>query len=291
MTARQPPADISPLTFAVALVLLVAAFGGLWYVTRPIDLPNTIAATSNDEQIRPDPKLFLPIVKNSIGMTLAHVPSGEFVMGDGLDVNAHRHRIRMLLSFFIGTHEVTQAQYKVVTGRNPSEFVGSDNAPVESVTWEDARSFCAQLTALPAEQAAGRVYRLPTEAEWEYACRAGSTGLFWFGDFRPNMMNTLLGGLSRPSTVGLYPPNPWGLYDMHGNVWEWCADWYEIDYYQRSPREDPLGPPMGIDRVTRGGSWKDRPELARSAYRSDAFAPDYRGSQVGFRVACDVKQR
>jgi formylglycine-generating enzyme required for sulfatase activity len=291
MTDRQPAEDVSRPTFVVAMVLIVAAFGGVWYLTRPVDLPTANAAKTDDEQIRPDRKNFLPTVKNSIGMTLAHVPPGEFVMGDGIDVNARRHRVRIVLPYFLGTHEVTQAQYKLVTGHTPSEFAGPDNAPVESVTWEDAKSFCAQLTARPAEQAAARVYRLPTEAEWEYACRAGTTGLFWFGDqYRPNMVNARLGGLSRPSTVGLYPPNPWGFYDMHGNVWEWCADWYAIDYYHQSPREDPQGPVSGTDRVTRGGSWKDRPEVARSGYRNDAFRPDYRGPQVGFRVACDVKR-
>jgi len=290
MTARQPPADVSRLTLAVALVLLAAAFAGIWYLTLPIDLPTATAAKSEEEQVRPDRKTFLPTVKNSIGMTLAHVPSGEFVMGDGLAVNAPRHRVRLLLSYFIGTHEVTQAQFKLVTGRTPSEFVGPDNAPVDSVTWEDAQFFCAQLNARPAEQGAGRAYRLPTEAEWEYACRAGTTGLFWFGDYRPNMVNTTVGGLSRPATVGLYPPNSWGLYEMHGNVWEWCADWYGVDYYQQSPRDDPMGPATGTVRVTRGGSWKDRPDVARSGFRNDAFPPDYRGSQVGFRVACDVKR-
>src|SRR5262245_11542562 len=109
MTAHQPAKDVSRLTFAVGLVLLAAAFAGIWYLTRPIDLPTSaVVPTSADEQIRPDRKGFLPTVKNSIGMTLAHVPPGEFVMGDGLDVNARRHRVRILLGYLLGTHEVTQ---------------------------------------------------------------------------------------------------------------------------------------------------------------------------------------
>src|SRR5207247_828477 len=205
----------------------------LGYLNRPPDWPT---AANAEEQIYPDRSRFLPTVKNSIGMMLAHVEPGEFVMGDPHAANARPHRVRITTAYYIGTHEVTQAQYRLVTGRSPSEFPGPDNAPVDSVTWEDARALCQQLSDRPGEKAANRVYRLPTEAEWEYACRAGTTGYFWYGNqYRPMMANTHLGGLKRTATVGLYPPNPWGLFDMHGNVWEWCADWYAIDYYLQSP--------------------------------------------------------
>jgi len=288
MTDREPAEDVSWATFAVAMTLAVAALAGLWYLNRPPDAPSVSSA--DDLQIRPDRAGFLPTIQNSIGMTLARVPPGEFVMGDPVAANAIRHRIRITTGYHIGTHEVTQAQYRLVTGGMPSEFVGPDNAPVDSVTWEEARAFCQKLSERPAEQNAGRVYRLPSEAEWEYACRAGITGLFWFGNqYRPMMANTHFGGLKRTAAVGLYPPNPWGLYDMHGNVWEWCADWYAVDYYLRSPRDDPPGPQTGTIRVTRGGSWDDRADVARSGYRNDAFSPDHRGPNVGFRVACDVK--
>jgi formylglycine-generating enzyme required for sulfatase activity len=288
MTDREPAKDASWTAFAVAMTLAVAALGGFLYLNRPPD-PPTVSPT-DDPQIRPDRAGFLPTIRNSIGMTLARVPPGEFVMGDPAAADARPHRVRITAAYDIGTHEVTQAQFRLVTGLNPSEFDGPDNAPVESVTWEDAREFCQKLSERPAEQTTRRVYRLPTEAEWEYACRAGTTGLFWWGNqYRLMMANTLVGGLGRTASGGLFPPNPWGIYDMHGNVWEWCADWYGVDYYLLSPRDAPPGPETGTIRVTRGGSWDDRPELARSGYRNDAFSPNYRGPKVGFRVVCDVK--
>ncbi|HTK77544.1 MAG TPA: formylglycine-generating enzyme family protein [Gemmataceae bacterium] len=288
MTDREPAKDVSWATFTIAMTLAAAALVGFCYLNRPPDQPT--AGPADEQQIYPDRSGFLPTIRNSIGMTLARVPHGEFVMGDPVAANARPHRVRITNSYHIGTHEVTQAQYKLVTGRMQSEFAGPDGAPVDSVTWEDAREFCQKLSERPAEQTARRIYRLPTEAEWEYACRAGTTSLFWFGNqYKPMMANTHFGGIRRTATVGLYPPNPWGLYDMHGNVWEWCADWYGVDYYVQSPRDDPAGPETGTVRVTRGGSWDDRPELARSGYRNDAFSPDYRGPKVGFRVVCDVK--
>ena len=156
-------------------------------------------------------------------------------------------------------YEVTQEQYERVMGKNPSRFKGPQ-LPVERVSWKAAVSFCTKLSAFPEEQAAGRTYRLPTEAEWEYACRAGSTTDFCFGDAEWGLDDYAWyedNSDHRTHPVGQKRPNAWGLYDMHGNVWEWCADWHDEAYYEASPVDDPQGPATGVDRVGRGGSWSE----------------------------------
>jgi formylglycine-generating enzyme required for sulfatase activity len=184
----------------------------------------------------------------------------------------------------MGVHEVTQAQYEQVMGVNPSEFKGANN-PVETVTWDDAVEFCRRLSALPAEKAAGNVYRLPTEAEWEYACRAGTTTMYSFGDDESDLCDY---GWSRENSdgkthpVGSKLPNAWGLYDMHGNVWEWCQDW--LGDYPRGSVTDPSGATSGSSRVYRGGSWDYTAEICRSAYRN-GNVPSYRYFNFGFRVS------
>jgi formylglycine-generating enzyme required for sulfatase activity len=230
---------------------------------------------------------------NSIGMKLTLVPPGEFLMGspnseqDRSDGEL-QHRVRMTKPFYLGVYEVTQWEYERVMGASPSHFKESGNsAPVEMVSWDEAQEFCRKLSALPAEQAAGWVYRLPTEAEWEYACRAGSTSRFCFGDSDDGLdAYAWFGNNSDSKThpVGLKKPNAWGLYDMHGNVWEWCADWYDSGYYVASPSSDPQGPSSGSDRVSRGGGWLYRPGDCRSSYR-DGFSPGIRSFDLGFRVA------
>jgi formylglycine-generating enzyme required for sulfatase activity len=208
-------------------------------------------------------------------------------MGDRLIADAPPHRVQISRPFLIGTHEVTQAEYKAVVGSNPSEFL-SDIRPVESVTWAEAVDFCAKLSARASERTAGRAYRLPTEAEWEFACRAGTNTPFGIGStLSAETANTRLSGLLSTTPAGTYMPNPWGLHDTHGNVWEWCADWYDVMYYINSPVAiDPPGPETGTKRVTRGGSWQTEPADCRSAFRNDAFAPDTRSPAVGFRVVC-----
>jgi formylglycine-generating enzyme required for sulfatase activity len=231
------------------------------------------------------------------------IKPGRFLMGsdaasgapyfDGQDENL-THTVTISYPFWIGQYEVTQADYQSVLGSNPSTFLGP-NRPVESVSWMDARAYCATLTAT--ETLAGRVphgfeYRIPTEAEWEYACRAGSTTEFnvgdelhcadaWFGwTFHPTLTLTWCGNSNVTADVGGYAPNAWGLFDMHGNVWEWCLDSFEN--YNAAPVTDPFAT-GGPNRVIRGGSWNSDSNACRSAIRAsnppgDAFLI------FGFRV-------
>ena len=235
------------------------------------------------------------IITNSVGMRLTLIPSGEFTMGSPdpeLERGADevRHRVTISRSFYLGVYEVTQSEYKSVIGTNPSAHKRPTN-PVEQVNWKDAVEFCRTLSELPAEKAAGNRYRLPTEAEWEYACRAGTTTAFSFGDDK-----TLLhqfgwfggnSGLTRLHPVGMKKPNPWGLYDMHGNVWEWCHDWYAA--YPTADVIDPAGPTSGDVRIDRGGSWHYLGRFCRSASRF-RFAPAQRTSVLGFRVLCEFNE-
>ena len=234
---------------------------------------------------------------NSIGIEFASIPAGKFLMGSPLtekerDPDEKQHEVTLTQGFRMGVHEVTQAQYEQVMGKNPSHFKGA-TLPVETVSYDDALAFCQKLSDLPAEKAAGRKYRLPTEAEWEYCCRAGTSTPFHFGNELNgtqancdgnNPYGTTKKGpyLEKTSPVGSYPANAWGLYDMHGNVWEWCQDWYG-DYPKQSVT-DPRGPEVGSICVLRGGGWSFVAAFCRSARRS-GFDPSDRISWRGFRLA------
>lgn len=217
-------------------------------------------------------------------LELVSLPGGEFIMGgDQWEYEKPRHRVRVS-PFAIGKYQVTQAQWKAVMGNNPSRFK-DDALPVEQVSWEEAKEFCQKVS-----RATGNEYRLPTEAEWEYAARAGSTGKYCFGDDE-----RLLGDYAwyeknsdqKTHSVGQKKPNAWGLYDMHGNVWEWCSDWFGEDYYKELEKEgvaiDPRGPSTGSYRVRRGGGWNDYAVNCRSAYRG-IWAPGNRYGNLGFRL-------
>ena len=232
-------------------------------------------------------------ITNSIGMKLVRIPADEFLMGspdsdqDAQFFEQPQHRVRITQPFYLGVTEVTQGQYRAVTGQSPSQFKGSDELPVENVSWEEAVAFCDKLNEREKGQLGGERYRLPTEAEWEYACRAGSTTRYSFGDdaaglgefawFRDNS-----GGKTHP--VGEKRPNAFNLYDMHGNVWEWCQDWYDDGYYRRSSAADPPGPTRAAFRVDRGGGWGSSPRLCQSANRG-RITPGDRSGRLGFRVA------
>ncbi|MDE0867344.1 MAG: formylglycine-generating enzyme family protein [Rubripirellula sp.] len=257
--------------------------------TAPVATSTPALATTNN----PTPvELPLPESANSIGMKFKLIPAGKFTMGEGDEEYAAyvpgpgrlRHEVTLTKPFKMGVHEVTQTQYEQVMGVNPSRFKFGAYYPVEKVSWDDALEFCRRLSDLPAEKAAGNVYRLPTEAEWEYACRAGTTTKYSFGDDEADLGD--YGWYSENSGRTTHPvggklPNAWGLYDMHGNAWEWCQDRWD---YPSGAVTDPTGPSSGSDRVYRGGSWYYTAGYCRSAhrYRHD---PWYRSSNIGFRVS------
>jgi formylglycine-generating enzyme required for sulfatase activity len=240
-----------------------------------------------------------PLITDSIGMQFVAIPAGTFTMGDANgDDDETPHQVTLTKSFHLGVYEVTQEQYERVMGTNPSKFEGPQN-PVEHVSWGNAVEFCRKLSELPAEKSAGHVYRLPTEAEWEYACRAGTTTKYSFGDSESELgdyawyssnstypkSDGFWSGLFKDSRthhpVGEKKPNAWGLYDMHGNVFEWCQDWH--GYYPSGSVTDPTGAASGSVRVCRGGSWVSFSVNCRSAYRY-WYSPDYRDYFLGFRV-------
>jgi uncharacterized protein (TIGR02996 family) len=247
----------------------------------------------------------VPEVVNSIGMRFVLVPPGTFWMGSPegeegrFPSEGPQHEVEISRPFYLGAYAVTQEQYQRVTGRNPGWFQaggeGTDKAkgldttdfPVENVSWDEASNFCEKLSRLPEEKKAGRRYWLPTEAEWEYSCRGGvaSSIPYHFGTgLLPQQANFRETGLGRPCPVGSYAPNAWGLYDMHGNVWEWCLDWSGKDDYASSPRVDPHGPSEGTYRVLRGGACGTHVRYCRSACRVRREPAD-RSSDLGFRVA------
>ena len=215
---------------------------------------------------------------------VVEIPAGSFVMGSESEPDERPpHRVAFARPFQMGKYEVTQAQWKAVMGGNPSQFVG-DELPVERVTWVEAQTFVERLSAMT-----GKTYRLPTEAEWEYACRAGGTGLWSYGDAeRALARHAWFDANARERThgVGGREPNAWGLYDMHGNVWEWCADWYSEGYYAVSPEASPGGPATGTHRALRGGSYGSIASGCRSANRF-FFSPDERYLASGLRVVLE----
>jgi len=235
-------------------------------------------------------------ITNSIGMKLVLIPKGTFMMGSpesekGRQKDETQHEVTISKDYYLGVTEVTQGQYESVMGTNPSFFQGdkirgsSSNHPVEYVSWKDAVEFCKKLSELPEEMTDGRVYRLPTEAEREYACRAGSKSAYSFGESSKSLGNyAWFNGNSNGQThpVGEKKANAWGLYDMHGNVWEWCSDWYGA--YPNGAVSDPVGPRKGSFRVLRGGCWIVEAPFCQSALRRCNF-PSGSGSYYGFRVA------
>jgi len=250
-------------------------------------------------------------------MKLIRIEGGEFLMGSTKDQidrllklfpdskqewfnhEQPQHAVKISQPFLLGMYPVTHGQYEAVMGNNPSDFKGSNDLPVENVSWIDAVTFCNKLSereGMPpcyringdtVGNVGGSGYRLPTEAEWEFACRARSASLFPWGD-APEMLGEHAwykdNSSGQTHSVGQKKPNAWGLHDMLGNVGEWCGDWYEATYYASSPGSDPPGPPSASDRVNRGGGWHNNPRYARSAYRF-GFEPGRRDIYLGFRLA------
>ena len=262
-------------------------------------------------------KLAVPVAfTNSIGMRFVLIPSGKFMMGSAdsakearakcVGITAApewaedehpRHKVRLTSAFYMSIHEVTGAQLKTVaaTGKKKKKRRSDGKgSPAHNVPWDEAVKFSEEIS-----KREGRTYRLPTEAEWEYACRAGTTTPFCFGEtISTNHANynwSVAYGSGQkvetktkrgPVPVGSSPPNAWGLYDMHGNVWEWCWDWY--GKYGEGAATDPKGPSNGTQRVVRGGCWLNSPGVCRSAKRN-SHSPTGPPDNTGFRVIVEVK--
>jgi formylglycine-generating enzyme required for sulfatase activity len=245
-------------------------------------------------------KYFTEDLGNGVTLEMVEIPGGTFIMGspeneaERCSDESPQHQVTVP-SFYMGKYELTQAQYQAITGTNPSNFKG-DNRPVERVSWNDAVAFCEKLS-----QKTGKKYRLPSEAEWEYACRAGTTTPFYFGEsITPDLVN-YYGNYTYASTpkrkyrqqttdVGTFPPNSFGLYDMHGNVWEWCQDDYQKNYINAPTDGSALTSPSVSHKTLRGGSWYINPGYCRSAYRGSlnlGYDLDY----IGFRVVCSGAAR
>ncbi|MFM7515466.1 MAG: formylglycine-generating enzyme family protein [Pirellula sp.] len=223
-----------------------------------------------------------------LALRFSWCPAGTFRMGSPEDsvthmLNEHPHDVTIARGFWLQQTEVTQTQYEAVMGVNPSHFRGADH-PVDSVTWDEAQEFCRRLTSLASETSSGNQYRLPTESEWEYACRAGTFGDFSFGDDQklfPDHGWGFENSGQATHPVGTKQPNPWSLSDLHGNVSEWCQDLYGD--YPRESVTDPTGPGSGDKRVLRGGCWFHVPKYCRSAHR-EAYPATTRYVGLGFRV-------
>ena len=258
----------------------------------PADLrmtgPGAKVETVSEPAIPEPAKNLMLTLGPGVTMELVLIRPGRFMMGSPdfeagrRSVEGPQHEVTISKPFYLGVTEVTQAQYEALMGTNPSLFKGATN-PVEMVSWNDAAEFGRRLS----EKTATAV-RLPTEAEWEYACRAGSSTRFCFGDSDGDLVEYAWyagnsGGKTNP--VGRKKPNAWGLHDMHGNVWEWCSDWYGL--YTSSAGADPQGAGPGSDRVLRGGSWYSNAAVCRAAIRNSDF-PDYLSSVIGFRVVAPV---
>jgi formylglycine-generating enzyme required for sulfatase activity len=251
------------------------------------------------------PKVELPKTRtfdlgNGVNLEMLLIPVGTFMMGSPESEaerrnNETQHQVTISKPYYLGIYPITQAQWQQVMGNNPSHFKGDKLLPVENVSWDDTQAFCLKLKEITQTS-----FCIPTEAQWEYACRAGTTTPFHFGSELNGSQANCNGNkpypkiegwfgiknkgpyLGKISPVGKYSANAWGLYDMHGNVWEWCTDWYGD--YPTGSVTDPIGPATGSDRVFRGGSWGSVAVRCRSANR-DWFVPSYRDFILGFRVA------
>ena len=244
------------------------------------------------QEVKPGKAEVIDLGKD-VKLEMVLIPAGKFLMGGKkipVDPFSNikvaqpeedefpQHEVTLTKPFYMGKYEVTQEQWFEIMGENPSREKGR-KLPVTNVSWNECHFFIRKLN----EKTNG-VYRLPTEAEWEFACRAGTSTAYSFGDkMTPKDANYADSGIGKPVEVGSYKPNAFGLYDMHGNVWEWCEDWYGD--YSAGSITDPKGPATGENRVLRGGAFSDVGSLARSSFRSNDFSPTNRFLDNGFRLA------
>jgi formylglycine-generating enzyme required for sulfatase activity len=267
----------------VACVLLAVLYGArLMLLPKEVPSPTDTPAQEVSSPKPSEPPRLTSTLTNSLGMKFVLIPAGELQMGsaNGFEDEKPVHTVRISQAFYLGKHEVTQAQWQAVMGSNPSQFAGDPQRPVERVSWDDVQAFVQKLNA----REGGAQYRLPTEAEWEYAARAGSQTAYSFGDDAAQLgqyawYDKNAGGTTHP--VGQLQPNAWGLYDMHGNVWEWVQDWYGA--YPAAAAVDPAGPAAGSYRVIRGGSWFYDAGGCRSAFRH-RVDPGCRDDFLGLRL-------
>ena len=251
----------------------------------------TAAEPKTDGKAKSPPKELNVDLGKGVKLELVLIPAGEFMMGSpdsDEDANADekpQHRVRITKPFYLGKYPVTQEQWEAVMGSNPSDVKGPKN-PVETVSWDDCQKFLGKLNAKLAA-GAGK-FQLPSEAQWEYACRAGSKTRYCFGDDQSKLgdyASYAANSGAKTHPVGEKKPNAWGLYDVHGNVWEWCQDRYDgVYYYAESPMDDPTGPTGGSYRVFRGGGWGDPARRCRSANRL-RVRPENRFNGLGLRVS------
>jgi serine/threonine protein kinase len=351
--AEPTPAPVAPSPASAPTIEVVQSPGAPSTTLAVSQTQKASSATQPVAQaIAPSPSTPAPIkldplVTNSIGEKLVLCSAGTFIMGDKGFPDAPPHPVKLTKPFYIGEYEVTQGELAKVLGAPPqvAEKISHDELPAAFTSWEQATLFCRRLSEMPAERAGGRTYRLPTEAEWEYACRAGSTTRYAFGDQlkkeqanfgkdasillrrmeerrggagagaggepparpgpgngqrqrppRPNEQQN--GPPDEPSAddrsqhpleiPGSYLPNAWGIYDMHGSVWEWCSDFYEFDAYKHEEATDPAGPKTGRTHVARGGCWSSYATQCASAYRNGKAEPNQREPSYGFRVVCEI---
>jgi formylglycine-generating enzyme required for sulfatase activity len=273
----------------VILLLGIALFVGLQNSGRTVGGQDSPAAgpEKTDAKASEQRKELSFDLGHGVKMELAPIQAGSFMMGDekGDAEEKPVHKVTISKPFYMGKYEVTQEQWQAVMGSNPSHFKGAKN-PVDRVSWEACQAFIKKLNEKFA--ASGVTFSLPTEAQWEYACRAGSSTRYCFGDRENELADygwfeSNAGGRTHP--VGEKKPNAWGLYDMYGNVWEWCGDWYDGNYYKESPTIDPTGPTAVTSRVLRGGSWADPAPYCRSSYRY-CLPPWFCVYCYGVRVVC-----
>lgn len=267
------------------------------YGNQPTGYPGNYDHNSSGlDPANPSHTHYVPSANN---LEMIWVEPGTFIMGSPstevgrVDSKEDQHEVTLTHGYYLGKFEVTQAQYQeVMTGNpdglsaTPSYFDGNPNRPVEQVSHDDIQVFLSQLNNLESlNMPAGWSYVLPTDAQWEYACRAGSSSAYsWGGDINSSRANYYDSNIGETSNVGNYESNPWGFYDMHGSVWEWTADWFQGSL-GTSGVVDPIGPASGSSRVKRGGSWKAPPSSLRSAMRYDLNTPNRRYYSIGFRVA------
>jgi len=279
----RPLPTVALATLAkIACITLALAIAGCSEprLTTPANLPKELAVD----------------LGGGVKLELVLIPAGEFMMGspnadNGAPISEKPpHRVRITKPFYLGKYPVTQEQWQAVMGNNPSSVKEDPKCPVESVTWDNCQNFLTELNRKTGGQKGKFV--LPTEAQWEYACRAGSTTHYCFGNSEADLgdyawYEANAAGVLHP--VGEKKPNAWGLYDMHGSVWEWCQDWYDPRYYAESPTDDPPGPATSSEVVMRGAGY-NVPMGARSAMRLSS-KPGQTNTAQGLRVALVVPDK